>query len=103
MVAASIQSCAILVITNMIRRACQTAACPVRERRGASSVGVLYSAGMLTCRRFSANGPDLSSAHLDFDSVQRSWRRPVKHIARGRIERSFMTRAFQALMIAREI
>src|SRR5262249_1517259 len=90
-------------MTSMISRACQTAACPVRERRGELRIDVLDSACMLTCRRFSSRRPDLSSAQFHFDSVQRTWRRTEKHVACGRIECSFVTRAFQTLVLTRVV
>src|ERR1043166_1083870 len=96
-VAARIQSCAILIMTSMINRACHTAAWPAFAR------GLVNSTSDLYWRSGSADGPDLSVTCLDFDGVEWSRWWTIKNISIGRIERTLMTRTFQTLMIARVI
>lgn len=84
------------IITSMISRACQTAACPGFDR-------VFKSASILWRRGVSACGPNLSVPHFNFNDIQGTRRRTVKNISRGDVECAFMTRAFQSLMVTRVI
>ena len=53
--------------------------------------------------RLTTDGPNLSVAHFHFNRVERARWWTIKNVSRGGIERAFMTRTFQPLMIARVI
>src|SRR4029078_4896272 len=106
-VAASIQSCATLIMTSMINRACHTAVCPGLARRFVTDVDFdandFKSASILRHRRRSADGPNLAVAHLELDRVKGARRWTKKNLARRGVEGALMTRAFKSLVFAREI